>query len=146
MKADSRMADHHHCGGAVALNLKTSLPYTPAEEEAIQIQIDADGADTIHVISSSSPDAYTSSTVLQGELNFPDEAIFNTVNADWSVTSRTHDNPVDENDSPTFIVQRASDSTYYRIDIDFTGSPSTFNLTVDNLSAWRCGSDQGDCP
>jgi hypothetical protein len=137
-------------GGAVALTLQTSLPYTPADMEvAIQIQIDADGADTVRVISSSSPDASTSSTVLQGHLNDPlegDEAYFYTVNADWSVTSRTHDNPVDENDSPTFIVQRVSDSTYYRIDIEFTGSPATASLTVDNLSAWRCGSDQGDCP
>ncbi|MBN2554064.1 MAG: hypothetical protein JXB06_14905 [Spirochaetales bacterium] len=131
-----------------ALTLQTSLPFTPGEEEAIQIQIDAEGADTIRVISASSPDAYTSNTVLQGNLNMSagDEANFYTVNSDWSIASRSHDNPVADTESATFVVQRTSDGTYYRIDLDFTGAPATSTLTVDALSAWRCGSEQGDCP
>jgi hypothetical protein len=132
--------------GPVALTLQTSLPFTPGEEEAVQVQIDADGADSIRVISSSSPDAGTSNTVLECQPAGPDEANFIINDSAWSLDSRSHNDPVQDTESPTFVVQRTSDGTYYKIEIEFTGAPATFTLTIDALSAWRCGSDQGDCP
>jgi hypothetical protein len=135
--------------GPTALTLQTTLPFTPVDMEVpIQIQIDADGSDTIRVISASSPEADTDYTVLQGNLNVPadDEGNFYTINSAWTLISRTHDNPVHEDDSPSFIVQRTSDAVYYRIDLGFYGVPANTTLTVDGLSAWRCGGSQGDCP
>jgi hypothetical protein len=140
-------ADDGPSGGPVALALQTSLPYTPGEEEAVQIQIDAEGADTIRVISPPA-DPPADTTVLQANLNMPagDEAVFYTVNSAWSLVSRSHDNPVQDTDSPTFVVQRTSDGKYFQIEVEFTGAPAISTLTIDALSAWRCGGDPGDCP
>jgi hypothetical protein len=86
-------------------------------EVAIQVQIDADCADTVRVISSSSPDANTSNTVFQANLNIPevDEAQFCTINSDWTIISRAYDNPVHEDNTQSFVVQSDADSIYYRI-------------------------------
>jgi len=133
--------------GPIALTLQTSLPYTPGEEEAIQIQIDADGLDTIRVISASSPDAYTDATVLQGQPSGDDAAGFFIVDDSvWNLASWSHDNPVQDGDSPTFVVERISDGTYYQIEVGFMAVSATFTMTIDALSAWRCGDDAGDCP
>jgi hypothetical protein len=54
---------------------------------------------------------------------------------------------ISDSTTPTFILQRGSDSVYYQLIVDFTVLSGTFNVQIDNpLQAWRCGASAVDCP
>ena len=74
------------------------------------------------------------------------EANFITINGNWTIFSRTHDNPVSDSVSPSFILERQSDNIFFKIDVAFTGSDALAEVQIDSLTACRCGADAGDCP
>ena len=73
------------------------------------------------------------------------EVDFNS-NGSWTVISASHANPVSETDSPTFILQRNSDSQYYRISLDFTALGAFATVQIDAIQGWNCGASQANCP
>lgn len=130
------------------LTLQTSLPYLPGMGEAPTIiQIDASGADTIRLVTFDEPSS--DATALQAsipDLNQITEANFITINGNWTIFSRTHNNPVSDAVAPSFILERQSDNIFFKIDLEFTCSDSFAVVQIDSLTACRCGADAGDCP
>ncbi len=132
------------------LTLQTALPYLPGLGEMPSIiQIDASGIDTIRVVSTTDPSAFSDVSALQAfipDQNQISEANFITINGNWTIFSRTHDNPVSDTVSPSFILERQSDNIFFMIDVAFTGSDALAEVQIDSLTACRCGADAGDCP
>ncbi|RLJ21657.1 hypothetical protein DJ031_02555 [bacterium endosymbiont of Escarpia laminata] len=132
------------------LTLQTALPYLPGLGEMPSIiQIDASGIDTIRLVSTTDPSAFLDVSALQAfipDLNQISEANFITMNGNWTIFSRTHDNPVSDTVSPSFILERQSDNIFFKIDVAFTGSDALAEVQIDSLTACRCGADAGDCP
>ncbi len=132
------------------LTLQTGLPYLPNRGEAPTIiQIDASGIDTIRLVTFDDPSAFTNVSALQAsipDLDQISEANFITPNANWTVFSRTHNNPVSDAVAPSFILERQSDNIFFKIDLEFTGSDASAEVQIDSLTACRCGADAGDCP
>ena len=132
------------------LTLQTDLPYLPGIGEfPTIIQIDASGIDTIRLVSIDDPSASTNVSALQAfipDLNQVSEVNFITINGNWTIFSRTHNNPVSDTVVPSFILERQSDNIFFKIDVAFTGSADFGAVQIDSLTACRCGADAGDCP
>ena len=132
------------------LTLQTSLPYLPSLPEAPTIfQIDASVVDTIRLVSIDDPSANTNVSALQAfipDLNQISEVNFITINGNWSIFSRTHNDPVSDTVAPSFILERQSDNIFFKIDVAFTGSDAFGAVQIDSLTACRCGANAGDCP
>ncbi|QYZ67155.1 MAG: hypothetical protein OI74_04290 [Gammaproteobacteria bacterium (ex Lamellibrachia satsuma)] len=132
------------------LTLQTALPYLPGLGEMPSIiQIDASGIDTIRVVTTTDPSAFLDVSALQAfipDQNQISEANFITINGNWTIFSRTHDNPVSDTVSPSFILERQSDNIFFKVDVAFTGSDALAEVQIDSLTACRCGADAGDCP
>ncbi|RDH89331.1 MAG: hypothetical protein DIZ77_08945 [endosymbiont of Seepiophila jonesi] len=132
------------------LTLQTALPYLPGLGEMPSIiQINASGLDTIRVVSTTDPSAFLDVSALQAftpDQNQISEANFITINGNWTIFSRTHDNPVSDTVSPSFILERQSDNIFFKVDVAFTGSDALAEVQIDSLTACRCGADAGDCP
>ncbi len=132
------------------LTLQTDLPYLPGLGEfPTIIQIDASGIDTIRLVSIDDPSASTNVSALQAfipNLNQLSEVNFITINGNWTIFSRSHENPVSETEAPSFILERQSDNIFFKIDVVFTGSDVFAEVQIDSLTACRCGADAGDCP
>ena len=128
------------------LTLMTSLPFAPGVEMATNIQIDAEGIDTLSVITADAPpvDADVYQARIPDPSN-PDQADFIVYGSNWEEISRTHANPISDSDSPSFVVRNIVDDIYYKINVDFTGT-SNQEVQIDALSGCRCGSNAGDCP
>jgi hypothetical protein len=133
--------------GGTSLALLTALPYVPAAAELpTWIQIDTDASDTIRV---TSPDVVTVpnfATALEVTISYaePTKAIFNNDPA-WTVIAPSS-LTISDAATPTFILQRNADGMYYKIVLDFTCLPLSYNVQVDALQAWRCGMNPADCP
>ncbi len=136
------------CGNP--LTLQTALPYLPGLGEMPSIiQIDASGMDTIRVVSTTDPSAFSDVSAMQAfipDQNQISEVNFITINGNWTIFSRTHDNPVSDTVSPSFILERQSDNIFFKVDVAFTGSDALAEVQIDSLTACRCGADAGDCP
>ena len=132
------------------LTLQTSLPYLPGIPETPTIfQIDAAAVDTIRLVSINDPSAATDVSALQGfipDLNQISEVNFITINGNWTIFSRSHNNPVSDAVSPSFILERQSDNIFFKVDVALTGSVAFAAVQIDSLTACRCGADAGDCP
>ena len=77
----------------------------------------------------------------------PDQAEFVILQpGTWEEISRTHNNPIADSESPTFVVRNIGDDIYYQLDVDFTGDAGLFEVQIDALSGCRCGASAGDCP
>lgn len=133
--------------GGTSLALLTALPYVPAAAELpTWIQIDTDASDTIRV---TSPDVVTVpnfAMALEVTISYaePTKAIFNNDPA-WTVIAPSS-LTISDAATPTFILQRNADGMYYKIVLDFTCLPLSYNVQVDALQAWRCGMNPADCP
>lgn len=132
------------------LTLQTSLPYLPGIPETPTIfQIDAAAVDTIRLVSINDPSAITIVSALQAsipDLNQIAEVNFITINGNWTIFSRSHNNPVSDAVSPSFILERQSDNIFFKVDVAFTGSDAFAAVQIDSLTACRCGANAGDCP
>ena len=136
-------------GPFIALDVITNLPFAPSIPEV----------DTLMMI-----DLATSNTLdLESAINVPngenDEHValyatfdFTTgtaadflTNPSWNLISRSHINPVSDSVTPSFIVQRISDSQYYKITMDFTADASAV-VQIDAIQAWNCGASEANCP
>ena len=127
------------------LALMTSLPFAPIVEMAMNIQIDAEGADTLSAITAFATvdeDVYTASIPDGSNL---DQAEFIVYGSNWQEISRTHANPISDSASPSFVVRNIADNMYYKLDVDFTGT-NNLNVQIDALIGCRCGNDAADCP
>lgn len=129
------------------LTLLTSLPYHPDQAEVgLEIQIDGVGADTVRVIPMTSPDAGTDATALRVYPAGENEVSFIINSPAWSMVSRSHPDPVHENDTLTVVLQRQSDSVYFQLVIGFSDYPALFTAQIDSLEGQRCGSSPDNCP
>ena len=129
------------------LTLMTTLPFAPnVGEMATNIQIDAEGIDTLSVITADAPpvDADVYQARIPDPSN-PDQAAFIVYGSNWEEISRTHANPISDSASPSFVVRNIADDMYYKLDVDFTGT-NNLEVRIDALSGCRCGSNAGDCP
>jgi len=128
------------------LTLVTSLPFAPNMGEiATNIQIDAQGVDTLSAIAAlatADEDVYRASIPDGNELHLAEFVIYG---SNWQEISRSHDNPISRNVTPSFVVRNITDDIYYKLDVDFTGTNS-LEVQIDTLSGCRCGSNAGDCP
>lgn len=131
------------------LTLQTDLPYLPGLGEAPTIfQIDASVIDTIRLVSFDDPSAYQNVSALQAsipDLNQISEVDFISLNANWTIFGRSHNNPVSDSESPWFILERQSDNIFFKVDVGFTGTAGA-EVQIDSLTACRCGANAGDCP
>lgn len=128
------------------LDLVTTLPFAPNMGEiATNIQVDAQGVDTLSAIAAlatADEDVYRASIPDGNNL---DQAAFTVYGSNWEEISRSHINPVSDTNSPSFVVRRISDDIYYKLDIDFTGT-NMLEVQIDGLSGCRCGNSATDCP
>jgi len=112
---------------------------------ATNIQVDAEGADTLSAITALATvdeDVYRAS-IPDG--NNIDQAEFIVYGSNWEEISRTHSNPISDSASPSFVVRNIDDDIYYKLNVDFTGTVM-LEAQIDALSGCRCGADAGDCP
>ena len=127
-----------------------NLPYLPGVPETPTIfQIDAAAVDTIRLVSIDDPSAETSVAALQAfipDLSQVSDVNFITINGNWTIFSRSHENPVSETDAPSFILEGQSDNIFFKVDVAFTGSVAFGAVQIDSLTACRCGANAGDCP
>ena len=128
------------------LTLMTGLPFAPNMGEiATNIQVDAQGVDTLSAISALTTvdeNVYRASIP---DANNLDQAAFIVYGSNWEEISRTHTNPISDTASPSFVVRNIADDIYYKLDVDFTGT-NMLEVQIDALSGCRCGSNAGDCP
>jgi len=67
----------------------------------------------------------------------------------WTMTSRTHVNPVDETVQASYIVQRNSSGDYYKLVVGFdiwSGLNGGLQFEITSLSGWNCGTNPANCP
>jgi len=128
------------------LTLMTRLPFAPnTGEMATNIQIDAQGVDTLSAITALATvveDVYRANIPDGNNL---DQAEFIVYGSNWEEISRTHANPISDSASPSFVVRSIADDMYYKLDVNFTGT-NFLEVQIDALSGCRCGSNAGDCP
>ena len=128
------------------LTLMTTLPFAPGMGEiATNIQIDAEGVDTLSAITALTTvdeNVYRASIPDGNNL---DQAEFIVYGSNWEEISRTHANPISDSASPSFVVRNIADGIYYKLDVGFTGT-NMMEVQIDTLSGCRCGSNAEDCP
>ena len=128
------------------LTLVTSLPFAPNMGEiATNIQIDAQGVDTLSAIAAlatADEDVYRASIPDGNELHLAEFVIYG---SNWQEISRSHDNPINRNVNPSFVVRNITDDIYYKLDVNFSGT-GNLEVQIDTLIGCRCGSSAGDCP
>ena len=132
------------------LTLQTGLPYLPGMGEFPTIfQIDASVIDTIRLVTLDDPSALQNVSALQASIPDPNQISqvdFVSVNANWIIFGRSHNNPVSDSVSPWFILQRHSDNIFFNIDVEFTGSDGFGEVQIDELCGCRCGNSAASCP
>jgi hypothetical protein len=129
------------------LELTTSLPFSPGVgETASMIRINSSGGDTLSVVAANM--AAQDSDVYMAYIPNADQihqGWFEIQTSSWEEVSRSHDDPVNDTDSPSFIVRNIEQGSYYKINVDFTGT-ALLEAQIDALSGCRCGSQVSDCP
>lgn len=131
------------------LNVNTNLPFVPDIPEVdTLIMIDLNTSNTIDLVSSiNAPNGANDEHVaLIATFDFVSmiAADFFT-NTFWNLISQTHTNSVSDSVTPSFIVQRISDSQYYKITLDFTVDVSAV-IQIDAIQVWNCGNSESNCP
>ncbi|RKZ90853.1 MAG: hypothetical protein DRQ40_10535, partial [Gammaproteobacteria bacterium] len=137
-------------GGGVlcanSLTLMTTLPFAPnIGEMATNIQIDAEGVDTLSAVTAFATvaeDVYRASIPDGNELHLADFVIYG---SNWEEISRSHENPISRNVTPSFVVRSIANDIYYKLDVNFSGT-GDLQVQIDTLIGCRCGSSAGDCP
>ena len=128
------------------LTLVTSLPFAPnIGEMATNIQIDAEGVDTLSAVTAFATvdeDVYRASIPDGNELHLAEFVIYG---SNWQEISRSHDNPISRNVTPSFVVRNITDDIYYKLDINFSGTGS-LEVQIDSLFGCRCGNSAASCP
>ena len=136
-------------GGVLCANpltLMTGLPFAPNMGEiATNIQIDAQGDDTLSAIAALTTvdeNVYRASIPDGNELHLADFVIYG---SNWEEISRSHENPISRNVTPSFVVRSIANDNYYKLDVNFSGT-GDLEVQIDTLIGCRCGSSAGDCP
>lgn len=131
---------------ATPLTLVTSLPFAPSAAEVITwIQIDNDASDAVRVTSPVDAMGGNFDTALTATFSGATQADFSN-GPGWTIISPAS-LTISDSSTPTFILQRNSDSMYYKLVLDFTVLPGPYTVQIDSpLQAWRCGLNPSDCP
>ena len=131
-------------GGGTLLTLVTGLPYAPSSDEvATLLQVDTNASDEMRLLSPTDDPAGNFATAMQITRETSTEARFSAYPG-WSISSPAT-LVIDQSQTPVFILQRSSDSMYYKFVLDFTVL-ANFTVQIDALQGWRCGSQPTDCP
>ena len=126
------------------LNLVTSLPFLPGMGEVATI-IRIDG-DVLSVVAGDMPLVTDAIQATIPDGNNPDQANFDLRTPAWEEFSRSHNNPISDTVSPSFVIRRTADNIYYKIDVEFTGNAGLLEVQIDALTGCRCGNDPANCP
>jgi len=128
---------------ATPLPVETQLPFQGGIEEPVFLVVGAGDPETLRVVSSSSPDAYSERSALSiGPWSGP-QAAFSAMWA-WTMASRSHPDPVDDSATPRLVLRRTSDGVHFAVVVDFT--VGSYTVRIDGLQAWRCAAGPETCP
>ena len=133
---------------ATELNILPEMPYFNEGGWLYFIINSADDLDLYGLFSTPTPVEYNA---LRMDLLPSDTDVnFNVGStADWTLISSSHNNPVSETVTPSYILQRKSTGDYYKLTIGFniqSGLNGGLQYSIESLGAWNCGNNSANCP
>ena len=134
---------------AVALSVIPDMP-AAGEGGGAYFNINASNELSLDVMLSPSSNPGPDTALVMSLLPSDTQADFD-AGPDWTMTSRSHANPVDETVQASYIVRRNSSGDYYKLVVGFdiwsgAGLGGAMQFAVTSLSGWNCGAKASNCP